>query len=137
MLGRSFSSLMRSKLLIILFLAMILILYTFDSVHNSSTPFTSSEDKTAATNVLNHTDQEQGLVRPIELGFSQLGSESAWRNANTISIREAAEEAGIKLHFEDADQSQSKQFEAIRSFIKQKWMLSRLHLLSSQVGNRF
>ncbi|MFC3841296.1 ABC transporter substrate-binding protein [Paenibacillus sp. GCM10012304] len=120
MLGRSFRSLMKSKLLIILFLGMILILYMFDSMHNSSTGFPSSEEKTAVKNVVNHSDQDQGLVRPIVLGFSQLGSESAWRNANTISIREAAEEAGIELHFEDADQSQSKQFEAIRTFIKQK-----------------
>lgn len=57
---------------------------------------------------------------PIVLGFSQLGSESDWRLANTESIREAAAEAGVELKFENAEQSQQKQIEAIRSFIEQK-----------------
>lgn len=56
----------------------------------------------------------------IKLGFSQLGSESDWRKANTASVAEAAEEAGITLIMENAEQSQEKQFEAIRSFIEQK-----------------
>lgn len=59
-------------------------------------------------------------AKPIVLGFSQLGSESDWRMANTRSIQEAAKEAGIGLLFENAEQSQQKQFEAIRSFIRQK-----------------
>lgn len=59
-------------------------------------------------------------VRPIVLGFSQLGSESEWRMANTNSVKEAAKEAGIELLFANAEQSQEKQFEAIRSFIRQK-----------------
>lgn len=58
--------------------------------------------------------------RPIVLGFSQLGSESDWRNANSQSVKEAAKEAGITLIFDNAEQSQRKQFEAIRSFIRQK-----------------
>ncbi|WP_438349514.1 ABC transporter substrate-binding protein [Paenibacillus sp. FA6] len=57
---------------------------------------------------------------PIRLGFSQLGSESDWRRANTNSVKESAKEAGITLLFENAEQSQEKQFEAIRSFIQQK-----------------
>ncbi|MBB3112886.1 simple sugar transport system substrate-binding protein [Paenibacillus phyllosphaerae] len=56
----------------------------------------------------------------IVLGFSQLGTESSWRMANTASIQSAAEEAGITLLMENAEQSQEKQFEAIRSFIRQK-----------------
>lgn len=60
------------------------------------------------------------LSKPIKLGFSQLGSESDWRLANTESIQEAAREAGIDLLFENAEQSQQKQFDAIRSFIRQK-----------------
>lgn len=53
----------------------------------------------------------------IVIGFSQLGSESDWRLANTASIKEAATEAGITLLFENAEQSQQSQFSAIRSFI--------------------
>lgn len=58
--------------------------------------------------------------KQIVLGFSQLGSESDWRKANTLSIQAAAEEAGIDLEFANAEQSQAKQFEAIHSFIDQK-----------------
>nr|WP_166246300.1 ABC transporter substrate-binding protein [Paenibacillus turpanensis] len=58
--------------------------------------------------------------RRIVLGFSQLGSESDWRRANSLSIQEAAAEADIELLFENAEQSQEKQFEAIRSFIRHK-----------------
>lgn len=59
-------------------------------------------------------------TEPIVLGFSQLGSESNWRNANTTSIVEAAKESGITLIMDNAEQSQEKQFEAIRSFIRKK-----------------
>ncbi|WP_238649535.1 ABC transporter substrate-binding protein [Paenibacillus piscarius] len=59
-------------------------------------------------------------AKQLVLGFSQLGSESAWREANTASIREAAEEAGITLRLGNAEQDQQKQFEAIRSFIRDK-----------------
>lgn len=66
---------------------------------------------------------EEGETQPIKhhirLGFSQLGSESDWRLANTNSIWEAAKEAGIQLLFDNAEQSQEKQFEAVRHFIQQ------------------
>ncbi|MDR0897202.1 MAG: ABC transporter substrate-binding protein [Oscillospiraceae bacterium] len=51
------------------------------------------------------------------LGFSQLGSESGWRIGNTLSIQEAAAEAGVQLMFDNAEQSQEKQIKALRSFI--------------------
>ncbi|OMF33782.1 LacI family transcriptional regulator [Paenibacillus sp. FSL H8-0548] len=63
------------------------------------------------------TSEAYPPARPIVLGFSQVGSESDWRKANTASIIEAAEEAGIELLFENAEQSQAKQIEAIQSFI--------------------
>jgi ABC-type sugar transport system substrate-binding protein len=56
----------------------------------------------------------------ITLGFSQVGSESGWRTANTESIKASAEEAGIDLQFADAQQKQENQISAIRSFIQQK-----------------
>jgi galactofuranose transport system substrate-binding protein len=56
----------------------------------------------------------------IDVGYSQVGTESAWRLANTASIKEAAKDAGINLIFDDANQSQAKQFEAIRKFIEMK-----------------
>jgi galactofuranose transport system substrate-binding protein len=60
------------------------------------------------------------VQRKITMGFSQLGSESEWRKANTASIQEAAREAGIDLLFANAEQSQVSQFDAIRSFVEQK-----------------
>ena len=56
----------------------------------------------------------------IVLGFSQVGAESGWRTANTISIKDAAAEAGIELKFDDAQQKQENQIKAIRNFIQQK-----------------
>ncbi len=53
----------------------------------------------------------------VLLGYAQLGSESAWRIGNSESIKNAAQQAGIQLMFENAEQSQEKQIKAIRSFI--------------------
>jgi galactofuranose transport system substrate-binding protein len=57
---------------------------------------------------------------PIVLGFSQIGAESEWRTANTNSIKSAAEQAGIRLKFSDAQQKQENQIKALRSFIAQR-----------------
>ena len=58
--------------------------------------------------------------KKITLGFAQVGAESEWRTANTVSIKEAAKAAGINLKFSDAQQKQENQIKAIRSFIAQK-----------------
>lgn len=57
----------------------------------------------------------------IIVGFSQLGSESDWRTANTKSIQNAlVEENGFSLIFSNGRQSQANQIKDIRSFIFQK-----------------
>jgi ABC-type sugar transport system substrate-binding protein len=56
----------------------------------------------------------------ITLGFSQVGAESGWRTANTVSIKESAAAAGIDLKFDDAQGKQENQITAIRNFIQQK-----------------
>src|SRR6185437_30508 len=61
-----------------------------------------------------------GASKTITLGFSQVGSESGWRSANTTSIKEAAAAAGINLKFSDAQQKQENQIGAIRDYIAQK-----------------
>jgi ABC-type sugar transport system substrate-binding protein len=58
--------------------------------------------------------------KKITLGFSQIGAESEWRTANTKSIKDAAQQAGVNLKFSDAQQKQENQIKAIRSFIAQK-----------------
>ena len=56
----------------------------------------------------------------ITMGFAQVGAESGWRTANTTSIQDSAEEAGIDLKFSDAQQKQENQIKSIRSYIQQK-----------------
>lgn len=51
------------------------------------------------------------------VGFSQLGSESNWRIGNTESVIQAAKDAGFQLMYENAEQKQEKQIDALRSFI--------------------
>ncbi|QYD71816.1 ABC transporter substrate-binding protein [Paraburkholderia edwinii] len=58
--------------------------------------------------------------KKITLGFAQVGAESAWRTANTVSVKTAAKDAGINLKFSDAQQKQENQIKAIRSYIAQK-----------------
>lgn len=55
----------------------------------------------------------------LTIGFSQIGAESAWRTAETVSIKEVAAERGYNLKFSDAQQKQENQIKAIRSFIAQ------------------
>lgn len=57
----------------------------------------------------------------IIVGFSQLGSESDWRTANTKSIQTAlTKKNGFSLIFSNGRQSQENQIKAIRSFIFQE-----------------
>jgi simple sugar transport system substrate-binding protein len=59
-------------------------------------------------------------AKPLVIGFSQVGAESEWRTANTVSIKDAAKKDGITLKFADAQQKQENQVKAIRSFIAQR-----------------
>ena len=53
------------------------------------------------------------------VGFSQIGSESGWRAAETTVTQQEAEARGIDLQFSDAQQKQENQIAAVRSFIAQ------------------
>lgn len=53
------------------------------------------------------------------IGFSQIGSESGWRAAETTLTLQQAEDRGIDLKFADAQQKQENQIKALRSFIAQ------------------
>ena len=64
------------------------------------------------------TEESQDLIR---VGFSQLGSESLWRTANTESVQQAlTADNGYFLIFSNARQKQENQIKAIRSFISQR-----------------
>ena len=55
----------------------------------------------------------------MTVGFSQIGSESGWRAAETTVTQAQAKERGIDLKFADAQQKQENQIKAIRGFIAQ------------------
>ena len=58
--------------------------------------------------------------KDMVLCFPQLGAESDWRTANTASMKDTAQQLGIKqLIFSDAQQHQENQISAIRSCIQQ------------------
>jgi galactofuranose transport system substrate-binding protein len=64
--------------------------------------------------------EETDANKTIVVGFSQIGSESGWRSANTLSIKGEAKKRGIDLRFTDAQQQQENQIKSLRSFIAQK-----------------
>src|SRR3954447_14463395 len=78
----------------------------------------SGQDSSASQD--SGASQAGGGSGQLTLGFSQVGAESGWRTANTKSVQEAAQAAGIDLKFSDAQQKQENQIKAIRSFIQQK-----------------
>ncbi|MBL1420583.1 MAG: ABC transporter substrate-binding protein [Alphaproteobacteria bacterium] len=55
----------------------------------------------------------------LTVGFSQIGSESGWRAAETTITLQQAKDRGIDLKFADAQQKQENQIKALRSFIAQ------------------
>lgn len=59
-------------------------------------------------------------AKKLVIGFAQVGAESAWRTAETQSIKDEAAKRGYDLKFSDAQQKQENQIKAIRSFIQQK-----------------
>ncbi|WP_047454799.1 galactofuranose ABC transporter, galactofuranose-binding protein YtfQ [Rhizobium rhizogenes] len=58
-------------------------------------------------------------AKDLVVGFSQIGSESGWRAAETTLTKQEAKKRGIDLKFADAQQKQENQIKAIRSFIAQ------------------
>jgi simple sugar transport system substrate-binding protein len=60
------------------------------------------------------------FAKALVVGFAQTGAESAWRTANTQSMKAEAEKRGITLRFADGQGRQENQIRAVRSFIAQK-----------------
>lgn len=60
-----------------------------------------------------------GGARSLTVGFSQVGAESAWRTAETESIKAEAVKRGVTLKFSDAQGKQEAQIKAVRSYIAQ------------------
>jgi simple sugar transport system substrate-binding protein len=59
--------------------------------------------------------------KPWVVGFSQIGSESEWRTADTISVQNAFnDDPSFTLIYSDAQQKQENQIKALRTFIARK-----------------
>ena len=58
--------------------------------------------------------------KQLVVGFSQVGAESAWRTAETKSMKDEAAKRGVELKFADAQGKQAAQIQAVRSFIAQR-----------------
>ncbi|MDP6546957.1 MAG: ABC transporter substrate-binding protein [Phycisphaerae bacterium] len=63
---------------------------------------------------------DETAARKVIVGFSQIGSESDWSAANSLSVKGEAAKRGIDLRFADGQQKQENQIKALRSFIDQK-----------------
>jgi len=61
-----------------------------------------------------------GSKPALVVGFSQIGGENDWRNAETGSIRSEAEKRGVDLRFSDGQSKQENQIKALRNFVAQK-----------------
>ena len=57
--------------------------------------------------------------KPLKVGFAQTGAESAWRTANSESMKAEAAKRGIDLKFSDGQGKQENQIRALRSFVTQ------------------
>src|SRR3954465_11171987 len=57
--------------------------------------------------------------KKLKIGFAQTGAESAWRTANSESMKSEAAARDIDLKFSDGQGKQENQIRAIRSFVTQ------------------
>jgi simple sugar transport system substrate-binding protein len=65
------------------------------------------------------TNTTGGSGKQLTVGFAQVGAESAWRTAETESIKSEAAKRNVNLKFSDAQGKQENQIKAVRGFIAQ------------------
>ncbi len=76
--------------------------------------------KIESTQSLTPSQKAKKEYADLVVGFAQIGAESEWRTANTLSIKKTAQELEVELRFSDAQQKQDNQIIALHSFIVQK-----------------
>ena len=89
----------------------------------SKTPDTAPPPLTKVPLVLTKvpaSPKPKKTYQDLVVGFSQIGAESEWRTADTISIKQEGARLGVDLIFMDAQQEQENQILAIRTFIAEK-----------------
>lgn len=79
-----------------------------------------TKEEAVSEESLLYEDEMQNSEKYIVVGYSQIGSESDYRIANTESFKDTfSTENGYYLLYEDAQQKQENQLKAIRNFILQ------------------
>jgi simple sugar transport system substrate-binding protein len=73
----------------------------------------------AATALAATTLSLPAVAAELTVGFSQIGSESGWRAAETTVSKSEATKRKVNLKIADAQQKQENQIKAIRSFVAQ------------------
>jgi len=63
--------------------------------------------------------ETKSAAKSLTVGFAQVGAESAWRTAETESVKDEAAKRGVNLKFSDAQGKQENQIKAVRGFIAQ------------------
>ena len=79
----------------------------------------TDESKKTGTGTTGTTETTGKPAKQLTVGFAQVGAESAWRTAETQSIRAEAEKRKVNLKFSDAQGKQENQITAVRGFIAQ------------------
>jgi simple sugar transport system substrate-binding protein len=64
-------------------------------------------------------DKPGSTEKQLTVGFAQVGAESAWRTAETESIKAEGAKRNVNLKFSDAQGKQENQIKAVRGFIAQ------------------
>ncbi len=72
-----------------------------------------------STSTSGGTNNTAGSGKQLTVGFAQVGAESAWRTAETESIKSEAAKRNVNLKFSDAQGKQENQIKAVRGFIAQ------------------
>lgn len=107
-----------SSLVLVLILALSLVACGGSTTPTTKAPANAATDGAAAAEGTTKADGTASAGgEKIVLGFSQVGSESEFRTANTNDVRKWADLEGVDLQFSDAQQKQENQIRAIRSFI--------------------
>jgi galactofuranose transport system substrate-binding protein len=100
-----------------------LLLFSHGCVPQPAQPPTSAV-VTATTDptqtMLPPTARPKKTFHTLVVGYAQIGAESEWRTANTVSIQQEAVRLGVELKFMDAQQKQENQILALRTFIAEK-----------------
>lgn len=86
----------------------------------TTAPAASTEEATPAPAAEEAKPEEAPKNEKLVVGFAQIGQESGWRDAETWSILNTADELGVDLKFSDGQQKQENQIKAIRTFIQQQ-----------------